>query len=143
MTSHSTFWGRARQRWTLLLTTLQQWPWRQTYDTLRQRFREDRLGLTAGSLTFTTTIAVVPLFTVMLALFSAFPTALVTCVAGLALLGTIGSSLHGALQQDEEREAALLTFLITASGISLLGVGSACWGLLVGVALHQVNRLRA
>ena len=73
MTSHSTFWGRARQRWTLLLTTLQQWPWRQTYDTLRQRFREDRLGLTAGSLTFTTTIAVVPLFTVMLALFSAFP----------------------------------------------------------------------
>ena len=49
------------------------WPWRQTYDTLRQRFREDRLGLTAGSLTFTTTIAVVPLFTVMLALFSAFP----------------------------------------------------------------------
>ena len=42
-------------------------------DTLRQRFREDRLGLTAGSLTFTTTIAVVPLFTVMLALFSAFP----------------------------------------------------------------------
>jgi membrane protein len=45
----------------------------QTYDTLRQRFREDRLGITAGSLTFTTTIALVPLFTVMLALFSAFP----------------------------------------------------------------------
>ena len=66
MTSHSTFWGRARQRWTLLLTTLQQWPWRQTYDTLRQRFREDRLGLTAGSLTFTTTIALVPLATVTL-----------------------------------------------------------------------------
>ena len=49
------------------------WPWRQTYETLRHRFREDRLGLTAGSLTFTTTIALVPLFTVMLALFSAFP----------------------------------------------------------------------
>lgn len=73
MTSHWTFWERAGQRWTLLVSTLQQWPWRQTYDTLRQRFREDRLGLTAGSLTFTTTIAVVPLFTVMLALFSAFP----------------------------------------------------------------------
>ncbi|MNE17020.1 Inner membrane protein YdcO [compost metagenome] len=79
----------------------------------------------------------------VVALFSAFPTALVTCVAGLALLGTIGSSLHSALQQDEEREAALLTFIITASGISLLGVGSACWGLLVGIGLYSVNRLRA
>lgn len=73
MTSHWTFWAHARQRWALLVSTLQQWPWRQTYETLRQRFREDRLGLTAGSLTFTTTIALVPLFTVMLALFSAFP----------------------------------------------------------------------
>ncbi|MGL6647240.1 benzoate/H(+) symporter BenE family transporter [Aeromonas caviae] len=79
----------------------------------------------------------------VVALFSAFPAVLVTCVAGLALLGTIGSSLHSALQQDEEREAALLTFLVTASGITLLGVGSACWGLLIGVTLHQVNRLRA
>ncbi len=52
---------------------LQQWPWMATFHTLRLRFREDRLGLTAGSLTFTTTIALVPLLTVMLALFSAFP----------------------------------------------------------------------
>ncbi|WP_204478378.1 benzoate/H(+) symporter BenE family transporter, partial [Aeromonas veronii] len=56
----------------------------------------------------------------------------VTCVAGLALLSTIGSSLHSALQQDEAREAALLTFIITASGISLLGIAAACWGLLIG-----------
>lgn len=55
------------------LSTLKQWPWLASYKTLRQRFKEDRLGLTAGSLTFTTTIALVPLFTVMLALFSAFP----------------------------------------------------------------------
>ena len=75
-------------------------------------------------------------------LFTAFPATLITCVAGLALLGTIGSSLHTALQQDEAREAALLTFIITASGISLLGVGAACWGLLVGVILHQVNQRR-
>ena len=60
-------------KWSELIATLQQWPWMQTYHTLRQRFREDRLGLTAGSLTFTTTIALVPLVTVMLALFSAFP----------------------------------------------------------------------
>ncbi len=73
MTSNWTFWANARQRWALLVSTLQQWPWAQTYQTLRQRFREDRLGVTAGSLTFTTTIALVPLFTVMLALFSAFP----------------------------------------------------------------------
>jgi len=55
------------------ITSLQQWPWLDTLRTLRLRFREDRLGLTAGSLTFTTTIALVPLMTVMLALFSAFP----------------------------------------------------------------------
>ncbi len=73
MISHWTLWARVRQRWAALLITLQEWPWMQTYDTLRLRFREDRLGVTAGSLTFTTTIAMVPLFTVMLALFSAFP----------------------------------------------------------------------
>ncbi|MES2090898.1 MAG: YihY family inner membrane protein, partial [Pseudomonadota bacterium] len=66
-------WSNARRRWVALILTLQEWPWAQTFVTLRQRFREDRLGLTAGSLTFTTTIALVPLFTVMLALFSAFP----------------------------------------------------------------------
>ena len=56
-----------------LLTTLRNWPWFETLRTLRERFGEDRLGLTAGSLTFTTLIALVPLFTVTLALFSAFP----------------------------------------------------------------------
>jgi membrane protein len=56
-----------------VLTTLRTWPWFETARTLRQRFREDRLGLTAGSLTFTTLIALVPLLTVMLAVFSAFP----------------------------------------------------------------------
>jgi len=48
-------------------------PWRNTASTLRERFIEDRLGVTAGSLTFTTTIALVPLFTVALAIFSIFP----------------------------------------------------------------------
>ncbi|HHQ4763545.1 TPA: benzoate/H(+) symporter BenE family transporter [Aeromonas veronii] len=76
------------------------------------------------------------------ALFSAFPAALITCVAGLALLGTIGSSLHSALQQDEAREAALLTFIITASGICLLGIAAACWGLLIGLAIYQFQPYR-
>jgi membrane protein len=48
-------------------------PWANTAITLRERFREDRLGITASSLTFTTTISLVPLFTVALAIFSAFP----------------------------------------------------------------------
>lgn len=76
------------------------------------------------------------------ALFSAFPATLVTCVAGLALLGTIGNSLHSALQEDETREAALLTFIITASGISLLGIAPACWGLLIGLAIYQFQSYR-
>jgi len=62
-----------RARLTELLGTLQHWPWLDTLRTLRQRFREDRLGLTASSLTFTTLISLVPLVTVMLALFTAFP----------------------------------------------------------------------
>lgn len=55
------------------LAALRRWPWIDTLRTLRRRFRDDRLGLTAGSLTFTTLIALVPLVTVMLAVFTAFP----------------------------------------------------------------------
>lgn len=62
-----------RSRINELVETLQRWPWLDTARTLRERFREDRLGLTASSLTFTTLIALVPLVTVMLAVFSAFP----------------------------------------------------------------------
>ncbi|HEY1391787.1 MAG TPA: YihY family inner membrane protein [Methylibium sp.] len=62
-----------RERIAHSLQTLQTWPWLDTLRTLRQRFREDRLGLTASSLTFTTTIALVPLATVTLAIFTAFP----------------------------------------------------------------------
>lgn len=76
------------------------------------------------------------------ALFTAFPATLVTCVAGLALLGTIGSSLHTALQHDDTREAALLTFIITASGINLLGIAAACWGLLIGMGLYGIQIYR-
>lgn len=56
-----------------LLTDFSSFPWRYTAQTLGERFREDRLGLTASSLTFTTTIALVPFFTVVLAVFTAFP----------------------------------------------------------------------
>jgi len=72
MTLHFTSAG-ARAQATELSRTLKTWPWLDTARTLRERFREDHLGLTASSLTFTTLIALVPLVTVMLAVFSAFP----------------------------------------------------------------------
>ena len=61
------------ERLDTLLTSLSHFPWKSTAHTLRERFREDRLGLTASSLTFTTTIALVPFITVALAVFTAFP----------------------------------------------------------------------
>jgi len=63
----------AGRRVRALAAELQHWPWLETMRTLRQRFVEDRLGLTAGSLTFTTLVALVPLLAVMLAVFTAFP----------------------------------------------------------------------
>lgn len=66
------------------------------------------------------------------ALFLAFPRELVLAIAGLALLGTIGNSLASALNEEKHREAALITFLVTASGVTLLGIGSAFWGMLAG-----------
>ncbi|MEO0433003.1 MAG: benzoate/H(+) symporter BenE family transporter [Cyanobacteria bacterium J06656_5] len=65
-------------------------------------------------------------------LFSALPGELVVAIAGLALLGTIGKGLVTALAQEKEREPALITFLVTASGVSLFGIGSAFWGILAG-----------
>ena len=67
------------------------------------------------------------------ALFAAFPAALVLSVAALALLGSIGSGLTQAMQQPSEREAALVTFMVTASGLTLFGIGAALWGLIAGV----------
>ena len=74
------------------------------------------------------------------ALFLAFPKELVLAIAGFALLGTIGSGLAAALGQEAEREPALLTFLVTASGIALAGIGSAFSGLLAGLAALVVLR---
>ncbi|MBL8301077.1 MAG: benzoate/H(+) symporter BenE family transporter [Rhodanobacteraceae bacterium] len=75
------------------------------------------------------------------ALFSAFPRELVVVIAGLALLGTIGNGLAVALGNEQEREAALLTFLVTASGITLFGIKSAFWGLVAGAAALLLQRM--
>ena len=65
-------------------------------------------------------------------LLTALPLAFIQTLAGLALLSTIAGSLFQALHSIHERDAAIITFLVTASGISLLGVGAAFWGLVAG-----------
>jgi benzoate membrane transport protein len=66
------------------------------------------------------------------AVFAAFPQELVLAIAGLALLSTIGNGLATALMHEKQREPALITFLVTASGVTLFGIGSAFWGLVAG-----------
>ena len=129
--------------WSETLQTLREWPWFDTLRTLRQRFREDRLGLTAGSLTFTTLISLVPLFTVMLAIFSAFP---------------MFSSFQGALEkyflQALVPEAiarpvlkALTQFAgkargIGSVGVALLGITALATMLTIDRALNAIWRVR-
>ncbi len=72
---------------------------------------------------------------------TAFPKELIAAIAGLALLGTIGSSLATALRDDFHREAALITFLVTLSGVVIAGVGSAFWGVLAGTLALVVQRI--
>lgn len=76
------------------------------------------------------------------ALLAALPVTLIACLAGIALLGTLGSALATAMAQDSQRDAALVAFLITASGISPLGIGSAFWGLIGGGLILWVLRQR-
>ncbi|MBA0038216.1 benzoate/H(+) symporter BenE family transporter [Pantoea sp. BIGb0393] len=66
-------------------------------------------------------------------LLSALPPVFIATLAGLALLGTLAGSLQRALAEPAQRDSAIVAFLITASGISLLGIGSAFWGLLGGM----------
>ena len=74
------------------------------------------------------------------AVFAAFPKELVMAIAGLALFGTIGNSLAAAMREESDREPALIAFLVTASGISLGGIGSAFWGLVAGAVTLLVWR---
>ena len=87
-------------------------------------------GLFAGSLT---------------GLFNSLPTALVVTIAGLALLGTIGASLSTAIEDETQRIPAVVTFVATASGMALWGIGSAFWGLVLGLlallAQHLLSRM--
>ncbi len=72
------------------------------------------------------------------ALFMALPPAFITTLAGLALLGTLGGSLASAMADAKSREASLITFLAAAANITLLGIGGAFWGLLIGLVAYVV-----
>jgi benzoate membrane transport protein len=86
------------------------------------------LGLTAGAAA---------------AFVAAAPPVLIQAVAGLALLGAFGAAMMAAVQVPQEREAAMVTFLVAASGLTLFGIGGAFWGLLAGGALRALARWRA
>lgn len=72
---------------------------------------------------------------------AALPVSGMQMLAGLALLGTLSGSLHQALNHENERDAAIITFLVTASGLTLWGVGPAFWGLAAGGISYCVLRL--
>jgi benzoate membrane transport protein len=79
---------------------------------------------------------------VVTGLLTAFPRELVACIAGLALLGSIGGGLATALKEEQHREAALITFLVTLSGVAIAGIGSAFWGVVAGSLALFIQHFR-
>jgi membrane protein len=132
-----------RSRANDLAQTLSRWPWLDTARTLRERFREDRLGLTASSLTFTTLIALVPLVTVMLAVFSAFPmfssfqTALEKYFLQALVPDGIAKPVLSALTQFAAKAARLGT-----AGLGLLVATALALMLTIDRALSAIWRVR-
>ncbi|PXW95514.1 tRNA-processing RNAse BN [Sphaerotilus hippei] len=130
-------------RWREFWSSLQTWPWRDTLRTLHQRFREDRLGITASSLTFTTTIALVPLVTVAFAVFTAFP-----------MFGTFRRALELYLIQnlvpDEIARPVLQQLTLFASkahragalGLVVLGLTALALLLTIDRSLNAIWRVR-
>lgn len=77
-------------------------------------------------------------------MFLALPKAFVAVLAGLALIGAISSNVLGIFEDEQHREASVITFLATASGMTWLGLGSAFWGIVIGslsyAVLNKVKR---
>jgi benzoate membrane transport protein len=73
---------------------------------------------------------------------TAFPKELVAAIAGLALMSSIAGGLRAALESDADREAATLTFLVTLSGLTVAGVGSAFWGVVAGALALFIQHWR-
>lgn len=75
------------------------------------------------------------------ALVAAAPPLLIETVAGLALLPALASALAGALATEDHREAAVVTFLVSASGVAIAGIGGAFWGLVAGAAMLVLRKI--
>lgn len=103
-------------------------PQRRYWASLVAGFAYILLGVLAGAVTYTMTLV---------------PTVLIEAIAGLALISAFSGSLVAAFQQVEEREAAAVTFLLSASGITLAGIGGAFWGLLAGSLMLAFSRWRS
>jgi membrane protein len=135
--------AQVRTRLNELAETLQRWPWLDTARTLRERFREDHLGLTASSLTFTTLIALVPLVTVMLAVFSAFPMfssfqkALETWFLQALVPDGIAKPVLGALTQFAAKAARMGSL-----GLAILVLTALALMLTIDRALNAIWRVR-
>ena len=74
----------------------------------------------------------------IVSIFTIFPSELIVVITGLALMGSISSSLSSAMKDDEKKDAALITFLVTISGISIAGVGAPFWGLIIGIVANYI-----
>jgi len=89
-----------------------------------------------------TYLVLAALATVLAGVAAAAPAGVVGAVAGLALLGTLGSALAGATSTVDGREAAVVTFVVAASGVSLAGIGAAFWAVVAGLAVRAVTHRR-
>jgi benzoate membrane transport protein len=78
----------------------------------------------------------------LVAIFAVLPQSLIVLVAGLALLASLANALSIALKEEAGRMAATVTFVVTASGLTLLGVGAAFWGLVAGLAMLFLDRMK-
>jgi benzoate membrane transport protein len=87
-----------------------------------------------------TNLVLALLATALITFVSAAPADVAGAVAGLALLGALSSALSGAMSAQHGREAAAITFVVAASGVSFFAIGAAFWALLAGVGTHLVMR---
>jgi benzoate membrane transport protein len=78
----------------------------------------------------------------LVAIFAVLPQSLIVLVAGLALMASLANALAIALKEEGERMPATITFAVTASGLTLFGVGAAFWGLVAGMAVHFLDKLK-
>ena len=78
----------------------------------------------------------------LVALFAVLPPALITLIAGLALIAPFANALTLAMKSEEQKLGAVVTFAVTASGIVVAGIGSAFWALLVGLAVVALDEAK-